>query len=220
MKVEHYDNLFHATVPVEPIDHTPNDMISHDEIILLLNLCKGRGRVLEIGTWRGITTNNILNVAGHVVSIDVTEPPMTLTGGQGVGECLPKDQIGARISDENRLRCDLRQYNPNEANGLKNLLSSIGGEYDMIIIDGDHSNEGVLIDYNETLPYLSVDGIILFHDCWWDVKPEPVIGPLTLLTRLGGFVLNRTHYGIIKNHGKRINAEEENPSVEIHEQTI
>lgn len=202
--MKNYDNIRHATIPVGEFQFTPNPMIGMDEMALLLTLCNGKDSILEIGTWRGITTDNILNVAGHVVSIDVTEPPRTLTGCQGPGECLPKHEIGAEISDENRRRCTLAQYNPNEPGGLRNLLSSIGGEYDVIVVDGDHSKEGVEIDYVEAHRHLKRDGVMIFHDCWWDVSPEPVSGPLILLNKVNGFILNKTHYGITEDHANRI----------------
>jgi len=42
---------------------------------------------------------------------------------------------------------------------------------------------------------MSVDGVILMHDCWWDMQPMPAEGPMKLLAEIRGVILNRTHIG-------------------------
>lgn len=206
MSLDRYPNISHATISIEALDFAfeRNPMVCDEEMILLLNLCRGKKNVLEIGTWKGITTGNILVVADHVVSIDVTEAPATLAGGQSRDECLPSIEIGAAIEPTRKERCLLKQYNPNIGGELDLLLKRIGDEYDLIIIDGDHSDQGVKIDYNVTRNYLAPEGIMIFHDCWWDVEPPPVVGPLNLLQREGGAILNGTHWGTLNEYLPRI----------------
>lgn len=202
MKVENYPHIFHANLKVDHpgFVYERNPMVCDAEMELLLHVCRGKKNVLEIGTWRGITTDNILRVADHVVSIDVTEPPATITGGQSANECLPIAEIGASVDPSRRDRLMLRQYNPNMGGELSMLLENIGDQYDLVIIDGDHSEWGVNIDFNATKLYLAPNGFMIFHDCWWDVNPAPVNGPLRLLQREGGLILNGTHYGILTQH--------------------
>ena len=87
---------------------------------------------------------------------------------------------------------------------LSNLLQSLDLKFDFIFIDGDHSYAGVKRDYESSLPYLSENGLMIFHDVWWDVEPRPVKGPIQLLQELGGYIINNTHLGILKNHLERI----------------
>lgn len=201
-------NLFHSTMQVIPMEFTPNDMVSSEEIVILMNLCSGKD-VLEIGTYKGITTDNILRVANSVVSIDVTEAPTTIEGAQTAGECLPDGLIGLAISEENRSKCKLFQYNPNDELGLRDILKKIGQVYDVIVIDGDHSRDGVERDVSDSHRWLKGGGIMIFHDCWWDTDPQPVSGPTVVLSKMGGFIINRTHYGIPIGHARKVGITEE-----------
>ncbi len=59
-------------------------------------------------------------------------------------------------------------------------------------------------DYLAVMKRVADDGIIMFHDVWWDVQPPPVDGPLRLMRELGGVVLNMTHLGCLPIHVKNI----------------
>ncbi len=174
----------------------PNPMVSGEETEIIQSLCLGRSCVLEIGTYMGITTANILHTGANVVSIDVSEVPKSLAGAQSSGECLPPALIGSSIPPELREKLELKVYNPNDPNGLQNLLRDINRKFDLIMIDGDHSYHGVSTDYLECTPFLSDIGIMIFHDCWWDVDPMPVEGPMRLLDEIGGIILSKTHIGM------------------------
>lgn len=43
-------------------------------------------------------------------------------------------------------------------------VAALGLKYDLIVIDGDHTYEGVKADVDNYLPYLSDGGIVMFHD--------------------------------------------------------
>ena len=77
-------------------------------------------------------------------------------------------------------------------------------KFDFIFIDGDHSYPGVKKDYESVLPYVSENGVMVFHDAWWDVHPYPVKGPMMLLEELGGYIINKTHLGILKSDVHKI----------------
>ncbi len=184
------------TQDVSGFDKIPNPMMCGEETDVVQGMCVGRQNVLEIGTYFGITTANILATGITVVSIDVTAVPTTLADLQGSAECLPEEQIGSQIPQGLRERLQIRLYDPNDPTALSALLRSINQKFDLIVIDGDHSYQGVSKDYSETLPYLSDSGITLFHDCWWDVDPMPVRGPMKFLDEIGGVILSKTHWGM------------------------
>ena len=77
-------------------------------------------------------------------------------------------------------------------------------KWDVVFIDGDHSEDGVWSDYNAVKNRLSPQGIILFHDIWWDETPPPVDGPLKFFERENGCILNLTHMGCLCNHLPRL----------------
>lgn len=163
-------------------------------------------RILEIGTQFGDMTTNFAKVVkplgGVVVTVDIVEIPKTLPEIQGT-DCRPLKEIGSRIPGELRSAVTQVMINPNEPMALERALdasTSTAGKYDMVFIDGDHSYEGVKSDYETVKTRLTPNGIIFFHDVWWDVVPPPVDGPIRLLTELGGIVLNLSHLGVLDEH--------------------
>ena len=206
-------NIEHVEIilPDLPIQFTPSDnpFISMNELLFLLHAALAKkGNMLEIGVNRGKTTNNLARVAKNLgskfIGVDVTEVPTTICDAQGPGECLPASQIGCDIVEEHKKYVDIKLINPNDPMSLSNLLQSLDLKFDFIFIDGDHSYAGVKRDYESSLPYLSENGLMIFHDVWWDVEPRPVKGPIQLLQELGGYIINNTHLGILKNHLERI----------------
>lgn len=194
-----------------PLQYTPgeNPFISNEEIGFLLNLAyRKKGNMLEIGVNRGKTTNNLARLAKgenlKFIGIDVTEPPSTICDAQGVGECLPQNVVGCDIAPENKSSVEIKLINPNDPSSLSSLLQQLNLKFEFVFVDGDHSYAGVKRDYECILPYLSDTGIMIFHDVWWDVNPQPVKGPFKLLSELGGYIINKTHLGITKEHIERL----------------
>lgn len=50
------------------------------------------------------------------------------------------------------------------SDAVKAEVAALGLKYDLIVIDGDHSYEGVKADVDNYLPYLADGGFLLFHD--------------------------------------------------------
>lgn len=197
-------------LPDLPLKYAPSDnpFISNEEIrFLLSSALKKKGNMLEIGINRGKTTNNLARIAKgencKFIAVDVTEPPKTICDAQNVGECLPENVVGCDITPEHKPYVSIRLINPNSPNALGELLKELNMQFDFVFIDGDHSYEGVLKDYQAVMPWISPQGVVLFHDVWWDVDPAPVKGPLKLLQQTGGYIVNGTHLGILKEHAER-----------------
>lgn len=206
------NTLDHISVnlPKLPLQYSPsnNPFISTEEIEFLLSTAVSKkGNMLEIGINRGKTTNNLARVAKgegcKFVAVDVTEAPRTICDAQNVGECLPANVVGCDILAEHRPFVDIKLINPNKPNALKELLQELNMKFDFIFVDGDHSYAGVSKDYEAIMPWVSEKGVVVFHDVWWDVEPPPVKGPLKLLQELGGYIINKTHLGILKPHLER-----------------
>lgn len=170
-------------------------MMDEKETSILLSLCKEGGSALEIGTYKGATTSMLLRVADTVDTVDVLSIPETLSGGQKSSEVLPPDQIGSLIPSDLLPRCNRHLIDPSDNSGLRGVLEAASKTYDFILIDGDHSEFGVNRDYHTCLDYLSKDGIIVLHDCWWNQNPPSVLGPMSLLHRAGGVVINGSSIG-------------------------
>lgn len=183
--------------PVElapPYEPSPNEKMHRLETKLILGRCIGtRLRVLEVGTFRGVTANNIARVigprSGIVHTVDVGSVPSTLPPAQAA-EVLDPPDVGVAIEDANRRHVVQHIIEPE---GLRRLLDEIGEGFDVVFIDGDHSYQAVERDFGVCRKWLKQGGVIFLHDVWWDASHPPVDGPLRLAQELGLVVLNYTH---------------------------
>ena len=53
-----------------------------------------------------------------------------------------------------------------------NVATKWKGPIDMLFIDGDHSYEGALHDWQSFVPFVRPFGSVIFHDTLWDLKPD------------------------------------------------
>jgi predicted O-methyltransferase YrrM len=195
--------IYHSSIPL-PKRHwcympTPNLMIDEAESELIMLGCslKGAPRVLEIGTHKGGTTNNMAKVVsalkGHVVTVDVLSNPDTIPEVQR-GECLSADEVGSLVEDKFR-SCVTQLLVDPKTDYYKEIQAY--APFDFVFFDGDHSYDGVVKDVLNISPMMQPWGIRMFHDVWWDAEPPPVDGPLKFFDEAGGYVMNFSHVGIL-----------------------
>ena len=134
-----------------------------DELLYILLVVKevNPRRVLEIGTYDGNTTLNIaanISSDSKVVTIDL--PP----------EGLEEESFTGKKNPE---KFHMRQYlDTEEADKVNQIygdsaeldFSQLGGPFDLIFIDGDHSRFYALNDTRKSLSVLNPGGVILWHD--------------------------------------------------------
>jgi len=194
----------------------PNPYMSTDESLLLLTilLTYDRPSVLELGTHRGVTSNNMARLlapmGGHLRTIDVKRAPDSLPEAQS-DECLPVAEIGSAIEERYRKDCTVAEHLLDGADVGKELDDCLSAadcrHFDVAVLDGDHSIKGVARDLGVVSQYLATDGMILYHDVWWD-EPDPIVsGPLEALAdRMvpPGVVLNASHWGVSARDGRVI----------------
>lgn len=134
------------------------------EIAYLKDIARGK-RILEIGTFDGGSAALMLGAGAlKVTTIDLFNPD-ALQNEDSRAEYQRKFQQ-YEISEE-KTRANLIEYaNCNLIVGeSKEIVPCLkDGEYDMVLIDGDHSYEGVKADCANTLLKLKKNGLILFHD--------------------------------------------------------
>lgn len=156
------DTLFDVTGFADQIDLTTLDVIrwapawmTRGERLLLFALIFALRplRYLEIGTFQG---GSALIVASA----------MDASGSQGKIVCVdPRPQI----SPENWKRIEhrailLQGYSPGI---LAQAAQVVGGTFDFVLIDGDHTAVGVSRDAYGVLPFLLRGGYLLFHDAYF-----------------------------------------------------
>ena len=102
---------------------------------------------LEIGTYKGGSLQVIMRHAERAYSLDV--------------DATIKDRLGSQFPGVEFSAGDSRDLLPD----LLNRISARGEELGFVLIDGDHSTEGVRSDINAVLRYKPVCPMfIVFHD--------------------------------------------------------
>jgi predicted O-methyltransferase YrrM len=112
------------------------------------------GRVLEIGTARGGTAWIIVQAMNHV--------------GHGRLVCVDPDPLwDDELQPGLSERAVLVRGRSPEA--IPECAQVAGGNFDMALIDGDHSYHAVTADIDAVMPHLAAGGRLLFHD--WNYEP-------------------------------------------------
>ena len=122
----------------------------------LFDLCRGK-RVLEIGSYLGLSTICIAQTAEHVVSVDPHD---------GRGTQNPYETHDAFLSF-------LEKYGVAEkVESIVGLTADApSGPFDVVFIDGAHDFESVRADIEHAIERLAPEGVIAFHDYRSDVDP-------------------------------------------------
>lgn len=115
----------------------------------------GKKRCVEIGVFEGVTTGTIASVLGADATLYAIDP--FIAGRTGICWGLP---IAKREIAKHKPKCKVeivRAFSP-EAN------KQIDGDFDFIFIDGDHSLEGIKLDWDDWSIRVQTDGLIGLHD--------------------------------------------------------
>lgn len=110
-----------------------------DELQLMAAFVKGK-RVLEIGTGLGVSTRAMLATCAYLTSVD-TDPWVKEAVVPGLGEDF-RDKFF-----------------------FYDALPPLGGEgYDVVFVDGHHSEEAVKADVEYAMESMNLGGLLLIHD--------------------------------------------------------
>lgn len=106
-------------------------------------------KVLEIGCYSGGTTRGFLEITDSVISIDGCK--------QGQINALEEQY-------PDKYRFSLRNsHDVSTKDWIKSIVDA-EGQFDFLFIDGDHSAEGSMQDFNMYREFVKPGGIIAFHD--------------------------------------------------------
>lgn len=132
------------------------------EILALMALLSERrpARIVEIGTARGGT----LLLLTRVASYDATIVSVDLPGGPFGGGYRRTHANLIRSFARDRQKIHLVRGNSHSASTVDRVRAILGGQADCLFIDGDHTYDGVLADFEKYSPLVSADGLIAFHD--------------------------------------------------------
>ncbi|HVE48860.1 MAG TPA: class I SAM-dependent methyltransferase [Casimicrobiaceae bacterium] len=127
-------------------------------------------RIFEIGTYLGVTSDFLLALlpSCEVVSIAYVNPRFRYIGRRYNNSELPRNEIGSAVAPERQKRFT-QLYGDSHQLDAKALVAA-HGLFDLVLIDGDHSRDGVRTDTELAHAVLGPDGAI----CWHDANPKPV----------------------------------------------
>jgi cephalosporin hydroxylase len=138
------------------------------ELAPLIALLKRRSPsvIVEIGTARGGTFYAWCRVAGP----DATIVSIDLSGGPFGGDRAPTDSSALRRYGQPRQQLHFIRDDSHDMKTRARLEEVLGGrEIDFLMIDGDHTYEGVRRDFELYAPLVGPGGPIAFHD----IVPHP-----------------------------------------------
>ncbi|HEX8837590.1 MAG TPA: class I SAM-dependent methyltransferase [Candidatus Acidoferrum sp.] len=115
----------------------------------LIGLCRRLRptNVLEIGCARGVSTEVFCLLAENVVAVDPWEPPFDCYYDEFVARCGGYDNL---VVIRGASPAALARFAP--------------GTFDLVYIDGDHSDEGIAADLVATVPLVRPGGVLAGHD--------------------------------------------------------
>ena len=140
-----------ALDPLGAIETAPVWMTRAERLLLYtLAFCLRPRRYLEIGTYQG---GSALLVCSALESL----------GSEGRIYCVePRPAIAPKHWRLLEPRTTLVEgHSPGV---LPEVLRRAGGRFDLVLVDGDHTYEGVLADAGGLLPCVQPGGYVLFHD--------------------------------------------------------
>lgn len=138
---------------------------------------RDRGTLVEIGVAEGVSAmalREVMSPEGTLYLIDpfhLSRLPalnfMKRTAHRAVGSCVRGKVVW------------IEKFSQEVAIGWKEPI-------DLLVIDGDHSEDGVQRDWNDWSPFVKPGGVIIFHDArlfdgGWT---SPSYGPVKLVNRL------------------------------------
>jgi predicted O-methyltransferase YrrM len=115
----------------------------------------GKSRAVEIGVFEGVTTGVIASALPEHAELFGVDP--FIAGRAGI--CWGKS-IATKEAYRLKPRCHIRfvEEFSHEAS------QKIDGTFDLVFIDGDHSLEGIIQDWNDWSARVDANGIIALHD--------------------------------------------------------
>ncbi len=129
----------------------------------LNKITPGPKRILEIGSQHGgglIYWDRYVGSEGQVISIDATLPPYPARWTMDYSTCTSDMTFIPGNSHDPFVR--------------KLVQDTLTGPLDFIFIDGDHSYDGTMSDFNDYSPLVRKGGLIGFHDTIYGDGPDLV----------------------------------------------
>lgn len=132
----------------------------------LARQCRGAGRIVEIGSWKGKSTICLSrgSLDGHRAKVHAIDPH---TGSPEHSEMFGHVWT-FREFEQNIRRAEVQEIVVPHVATSTSVASSFSEPVELIFIDGLHEYEGVKADFDAWYPKVVAGGTVAFHDstCW------------------------------------------------------
>ena len=119
----------------------------------LARYAAGRRRVVEIGVWHGVTTKRLRSVMHPEGVLTAVDP-------------FPVGRLGFSVQQQIARR-EVASVDNGEVAWLRTTGLAAArdhGTVDFVFIDGDHSEQGLLADWQAWSPLVEPGGVVALHD--------------------------------------------------------
>lgn len=137
----------------------------------LLNLCRGKKTILELGTHWGYTTENIARnfPSSTIHTVDIIQGEMVEDVDNiselGKLEILPEEESGKMITQRNVFQHKM---------STREFFEGLTMKFDLIFIDASHQYDAVMEDTQMALAHLNPGGTLVWHDVYnLDGRQDP-----------------------------------------------
>lgn len=162
---------------------TPGTSLEVSELVVLLRLLDTvqAQRVLEIGTFTGLTA---LNIAQHrpeaeVITVDLPPSGMDAEPPAGYRNQTAESEVGKHFRDDSSL--NIRQL---LADSMTLDWGSLPGPFDVIFIDGCHHRAAVASDSTNAFTVVAPGGLVVWHDYGQSKDVSVVVDQLAKVKRI------------------------------------
>lgn len=146
------------------------------ELMFMYEICQEKN-VLELGCEVGQSSYIIASVAKSLICVDAWDDSYEHLNHDSIqknvylnDQVLHKDKEKNKTNIFSQFKRNCKEFiDSGKINYIKGLTQSVAdnfenNKFDLILIDADHSYEGVYKDINCYLSKVNQDGLILFHD--------------------------------------------------------
>lgn len=136
---------------------SPHSQMNAIEKACLQKQATGKKRALEIGTYMGVTATIIAGAMHKEGKLYCVDPFELKNGEENPGYLMALREL--KRSNVLAKTTFLRGFSTS-----KEIVDQIPEQLDFILVDGDHSYEGLANDWQIVLDKLSTNGIVCLHD--------------------------------------------------------
>ena len=138
----------------------PRALHSDQDVALLSSLARGATRVIEIGVYEGASAVVLCSVLGRGAELHLIDPfgeqPGALRRGWAATEWATRRVVGRACSGGPTVVWHVER----SADTARRWSAPV----DLVFIDGDHLEPGVLADWEDWNAFVVPGGHVLFHD--------------------------------------------------------